>query len=115
MLQQADSNEKHPCTQFPIIFYNPANHLQRFNLVKFESRRDDSMVADKMKNEIQPRRGEIIKQILWQIPVFNQTLTICFLNLVIHNAASTRLLKGVSLLFYHNFAPPALFYPAVAC
>jgi len=57
------------------------------------------MVADKMKNGFQPRRGEIINR--YGLPISD-------LNLVINNAASTRLLKGVSLLFYHNFAPPVL-------
>jgi hypothetical protein len=63
------------------------------------------MVADHMKNEVQPRRGEIINR---------NGLPISDLNLVINNAASPRLLEGVSLPVYHNFAPPALFYPAVS-
>ena len=43
----------------------PQTFWTDYFFVATESRRDDSMVADKMKDEVQPRRGEIIKQIFW--------------------------------------------------
>jgi hypothetical protein len=58
---QIDSNYRHKFTQISNRTNDPANLLERIFFVKTESSRDESMVGDKMKNEVQPRRGEIIK------------------------------------------------------